>query len=406
MTSDARADDASPEAAPEPAPARLRGVDAARGLALIGMMAVHILPLEGSAEVVHGIAGGRSAALFATLAGVGLALASGGSTPRRGADLARARRATLARAGVIFALGLTLGGLTTPAAVILQYYGVLFVVAVAVLGWPARRLAIAAVVAAVTTPIASHLLRVRFGRSPGQNLTWESLGDPAGTVVTILLTGYYPVLTWTTYLLAGLAVGRLPLRETAVAAKVAVTGAVLAAAAWLAARVVVGLAGGPAALARLVPDGSPVAWRGDELLIDSFYGTTPTSSWWFLGIAAPHSGAIPDLVHTTGTSLAVLGVALLVVPRAGRVATPLVFAGSMTLTLYSLHVAILGVTDNSLADPDAVAWQVWATNVIVALALAAMWRAQGARGPLEELAATAARLASEPRTDRPQGTPT
>ena len=357
------------------------------------MMAVHILPIAGVAGVVHAAAAGRSAALFATLAGVGLALASGGPTPPTGAALWRARRATAARAAVIGVIGLTLGGLPTPAAIILAYYAVLFLAAALVLGWPARRLAVAAVVAGLATPVLSHVLRLEYGRGPGPNLSWESLADPGGTAVTLLLTGYYPVLTWTTYLLAGLAVGRLPLRRPGVAARLATGGALLAAAAALASWVAVRLAGGEAALARLAPGASSVSGRGDKLFDESFYGTTPTTSWWFLGVPAPHSGSIPDLLHTTGTAIAVLGLALLVARRWPRAVIPLVALGSMTLTLYSLHVLLLAVGEDAFPDPDVVAWWMLAFNVFVALVVATLWRARGRRGPLEELAASAAEAA-------------
>ena len=66
---------------------RLAGVDAARGLAVLGMVAVHVLPTDdrdGQLTLPEAIAGGRSSAAFAVLAGVGVALAT-----RRGADRAR-----------------------------------------------------------------------------------------------------------------------------------------------------------------------------------------------------------------------------------------------------------------------------------------------------------------------------
>ena len=70
---------------------RLVGIDAARGLALIGLMAIHLLPSED--ELTHDpslsftLFHGNSAALFALLAGVGLALSTGGQTPHRGPRL-------------------------------------------------------------------------------------------------------------------------------------------------------------------------------------------------------------------------------------------------------------------------------------------------------------------------------
>ena len=64
------------------------GIDIARALALVGMMAVHILPdfEDGTSDLTlsHPLAGGRASALFAVLAGVSLALTTGRTMPVRG----------------------------------------------------------------------------------------------------------------------------------------------------------------------------------------------------------------------------------------------------------------------------------------------------------------------------------
>ena len=107
---------------------RLLGVDAARAVALIGMMSTHLEPKigpDGGVSTAHLLAAGRASALFALLAGVGIALASGGTTPPRGRAWAGSAAATAARAGVIFAVGLLLGAFDSGLAVILCYYGAL-----------------------------------------------------------------------------------------------------------------------------------------------------------------------------------------------------------------------------------------------------------------------------------------
>ena len=72
------------------APGRIVGIDAARYLALVGMIATHALVSttpDGGATLAQQIAGGRASALFAVLAGTTLALASGGRTPFHGRAL-------------------------------------------------------------------------------------------------------------------------------------------------------------------------------------------------------------------------------------------------------------------------------------------------------------------------------
>ena len=89
---------------------RLAGVDAARGLAVLGMVAVHVLPRtddDGGPSLPYVLASGRAAAAFAVLAGVGVALA----TARTGEGRALQRGRLLVRAAAVGALGLTLGAL-------------------------------------------------------------------------------------------------------------------------------------------------------------------------------------------------------------------------------------------------------------------------------------------------------
>jgi hypothetical protein len=112
------------------------------------------------------------------------------------------------------------------------------------------------------------------------------------------------------------------------------------------------------------------------------FGTVPTTTPWWLATDAPHSTTPPDLLHTTGTALAVLGLALLVARRLPRLLSPLAAAGSMPLTLYSAHVVVLSAVDDD-ADP----LLLWSVQVAAALLLAELWRRHVGRGPLEALLA-------------------
>ncbi|HCN22577.1 MAG TPA: hypothetical protein DIT15_10100, partial [Arthrobacter bacterium] len=124
---------------PSQATGRLRGIDAARGLALLGMMATHLLPtFEANADLTPTWIGltfsGRAAALFAVLAGVGLALSTGKQVPPEGTALNAARRGVALRALVIAAVGLSLGGLEVNLAIILVHYALLFLCILPFLG--------------------------------------------------------------------------------------------------------------------------------------------------------------------------------------------------------------------------------------------------------------------------------
>jgi uncharacterized membrane protein len=379
---------------------RLAGVDAARGLALIGMMSVHLFRMEygPDAPLSRELVSGRSAALFAVLAGVGIALSTGGPHPWTGTRLNRARRALAARAAVVAALGLTLALAEPRILIILTYYGALFLLAIPVLGWSARPLTALAAVAAVSTPVISHLLRRGEEAAIAANPSWsDTLTAPADTLHVLLLTGTYPVLTWSTYLFAGMAVGRLALDRPRVAGGVALTGLGLAVAGWTAGQVALGAVGRSTVAAALPRGGVPVEYL-DAMGLHWFFGAPPATHWWWLGMRFPHIGTTPDLVHTTGTALVVLGVCLLVVPRLGVWARPLVAAGAMTLTLYTLHVladrglSLLGEVEPGVTALPAAA--VWLAHVGIGLLVATAWGSPARRGPLEALAAAAARRAA------------
>src|SRR5699024_9291881 len=104
----------------------------------------HLVDEGAPAEQLSGwfqLTSGRSAALFAVLAGVSIALVTRDRADR---SVHRPRVALLVRAVVIAVLGLLLGAPDSGLAVILTYYGVLFLVAVPVITWSARSLALLA----------------------------------------------------------------------------------------------------------------------------------------------------------------------------------------------------------------------------------------------------------------------
>lgn len=351
--------------------ARLVGLDVARALALLGMVATHVIASRtatGEESLAHVLAGGRASALFAVLAGVSVALLTGRRTPLRGPDRWRAVAGLAARALLVALLGLWLGGLETGIAVILTYYGVLFLLGLPFVGLRARALAVLAGTWLVVAPVVSHVVRPDL---PERGYDSPVLGDleaPGLLLSELLLTGYYPVLPWLAYLLAGMAVGRSDLGRRSVQVGLLVGGAVLA----LAAR------GLSAVLTadRFTPESLDRARTG-------LSGTTPTGGdWEWLLVDAPHSGTPFDLAHTIGTALAVIGLCLLLVgllPAVeARFVAVLFGAGTMTLTLYSLHLVMR--TPAAWPPEDDAAFR---THVLVLAVVGAVVVARGWRGPLE-----------------------
>lgn len=377
------------DARPVAVRSRLLGVDAARGIALLGMMSVHILPAigeDGGATASRLIASGRSAALFALLAGVGLALATGGRTPPRGRALAAASVGVALRALVILLVGLCLGAFPSGVAVILVNYALLFVLAIPFLGLGPRILLPLGLVWAACAPLLNHYWRIGEPLSSYETPSFDSLEQPGDLLRELVVTGYYPVFPWLAYVLVGLGIGRLALSSARVAAILLGGGAALAVTAFVTSTALLDNGG----LEHLVTAGlgahpaSPFDFA-DAVNNTSFYGTTPATSWWWLIVAAPHTATPFDLMHTIGTSAAVLGLMLLVASRARALIWPLAAIGGMTFTLYTLHVVLLS------GPVDGHDLSTYLVHVAIVFAIAMPWRAFIGRGPLEAVAAAMGR---------------
>ena len=377
---------------------RVVGLDVARCVALLGMIATHVLPAadENGVTLSQQVAGGRASALFAVLAGVSLALMSGAASPVRG-DERRAVTAGLAvRAALIAAIGLFLGALPTTILVILTYYGVLFLLGLPFLGLRAPALAVLGVAWLLVAPVVSHVLRPHLPLAPVANPTLTSLGHPWRLLTELTFTGTYPAVTWLAYLFVGMAIGRTDLRRWRTAIVILVCGVAVAVLAWWLSRV---LLERPGVMGRL-----EATYTGsDDLqhtLEHGMFGSTPTGSWWWLAVETPHTGTPFDLAHTIGCALAATGIALVLGRVFPDVAAVVFGAGAMTLSLYSLHVVLR--TPPILPDDDAVTF---AQHVAVVLLAGAAYRMARRSGPFERFVTTAAN-ATRDAVRRQRATPT
>lgn len=400
---------------------RIPGVDAARGIALLGMIATHLMVLvsaDGTEPTTVGLVfAGKSSALFATLAGVGLALLTGGAGARRAPHqqprLGWDRRQVAIRAGLLFVIGLACGSLDTNVAIILAHYALLFIAALpflhlgarALAGWAAGWLLLSPVVASLLSAVmqsavgaTAYVDHWRIWQTPALS---DLLVQPGLLAWDLVFSGYYPVLQWLGYVLFGLFLGRLRLERTRVSAALAAGGAALAATAFLVSR---GLQSLPGVL-ESISDGTGVgpARLEAQLLTGAAISTESIQAHpvWFT-LATPHSGAPLDLLLTCGTSAMVLGLCLLLCTVGRGVLTyplmPLIGAGSMTLTLYVGHLVALDVFGSATA-----AWP--RLGLLIAywvgcLVAGTVWRGFGWKGPLEWGVSTVASTLAGPR---PQG---
>ncbi|WP_072753066.1 heparan-alpha-glucosaminide N-acetyltransferase domain-containing protein [Rhodococcus maanshanensis] len=378
-------------------------MDIARGLAVLGMIAVHTTSAEQIGEFAHFALSGRASILFAVLAGVSLTLTTGGTRPPE--RLGAARRSIAARALALFVLGLVLTQLGSPALVILTTYAVLFLIALPLLRLSWQRLALAAAVAAVAGPLLSFAIRSRM-TSPdvaGESARFEMLTSIDGVRhlgSVILLEGTYPVLTWVPFLLAGMAIGRWGLRRERVGAVLVALGSTLAVLGLGGSWVALNLFGGKDALVAFLDKSMP----GEGVQMLSFMlrssgpGVVGTDPWQWMLTSTPHSGTVFEVVGSGGIAIAVLGLSLLAAGIAPRLLTPLAALGSMPLTIYAGHIVVLVLVLRS--ESFTYSWALPVSFLVVPLVFATMWRRYLGRGPLEwalnKIGAGAARLGSRP----------
>lgn len=386
--SEARA--TGPEAALVKKP-RLAGIDAARGLALIGMFSIHILPAWD--PETHGptlqwqLFAGRAAALFVLLAGVSLAFSSGGHRPHRGPTMTADRVGLLIRAVLITVLGLLVNQVMPadpPAYNILVYYGMFFLLAIPVLHLPARTLFVLAGTAAVVGPVLMQALREVLPEMEAYNPTFPGvLADPGAVFSQVLFTGTYPAVPYLAYLLAGMAIGRLNLRAVRVQGRLLGAGLALAVAAWLVYWVLILQGGGYDQLMASTP------WLSeeqiDEIIIWGPDPVLPTTTWWWLLIPGPHTNTPIAILYGLGSGVAVLGAFLLLARKVGEWLLPLSAVGSMTLTLYSAHLLALAAM---LHYEVPLLWLL--IHAVGAALFAVAWQRAYGQGPLERVLAQTA----------------
>jgi uncharacterized membrane protein len=364
-------------------PGRVPGVDVARGLAVLGMFAAHVGVATDDWSRPSGwlaLAHGRSSILFATVAGLSLALVTGRTQPPDGDALVRARVRMLARAACLLAVGAVLDLLGTRVYLILGFYAAYFVLAVPALRWPPRRLvSVAAVVAVVGPPLAY------WGPEALARAGLRLPRDGDGGVTHFLLTGHYPAVVWMAYLLVGLAIGRsAALTSAAVRAALVVGGASASLLCSALSAQLLGPAGGAdAVLSRVAATQS--RWFPEPLAWDDPWPPVEGQL-----LAGPHHDTLLEVVGSGGFAVAVIGLCLTVGRVGSRLLAPLAAVGSMALTVYTLQIVAIwrwDLLDSETNGPLGV-------MVLVTLVAATVWRAGFGRGPLERLVSRAANAAA------------
>lgn len=345
---------------------RLDGVDLARALAVMGMLAAHLvwtdLLVWSEPSTWGGMVNGRSSILFAVLAGVSLALMTGGTRPRPALGVQRRRIAV--RAGILWLIGVALVLTGVPVFVILPAYAVMFLLALPILGWSRTALWIAAAALALVMPWVYAWLN-----------TLSVWSGPSGDLLFLAVGWAYPFPVWMAFIVAGLALGRTDLSEVRAPVVMLIGGALCAAVGYIA-------AGG---------DGYPAegADAAGQILI-----------------AAPHSSGLWEVVGSGGFAVALLaGCLLLARTPFIRVLAPLRAVGRMPLTAYVgqlvawvIIAAVLWGDPSDLAAMRAI--EPFWPFVVCTIVFCAVWSLFFSRGPLESVLDALTRRWA-PREDEP-----
>lgn len=328
---------------------RIDGVDLARGLAIIGMVMVHVAPPLGGDAGLYSLPYGQASTLFAVVAGIGIDLSS-----RRGP--AAPHRARLAwRALWLVPVGLVLSVIGTPVAVILQYYALWFLLAAPVLRWSTRALAALTAVGMLVGPTVLVWAQVthpewyapRAEGIAGRGAWLGEFGD-------VLLTGYYPTVSWIWLVYAGMLLARSDLRSDRVS--------------WI-----------------LLAGGAAVA-TGTYTVAAAARDTLDLGRWqpWLETVG--HSDTPPEMLATLGVSTAVLGACLLLARHLRRVLWPGIALGRFALTVYVVHIIAYALVRPAFYNTTAaggIETTLWITGVGSVVAM--LWLAVLPRGPLEAL---------------------
>jgi uncharacterized membrane protein YeiB len=345
----------SADRSPTSAATRVHGIDLARGLAIVGMVAVHIGPTDvtGLAGRVYAAPHGRASLLFVLVAGLGVSLLSGS----RSGSCSSARWRLGWRALLLLPAGLALQTLDHGVNVILQEYAVLFLLAILALRLSDRWLLGLAATAALIGPLI--ILWGQLEAPAVFDRSSVTLADgPFGIVHGLLVSGPYPVVTWVAPFLLGMWLGRQELRSRRVAVRLVVVGGAVASIALLTARGLIAVLGPP------------------------IVGGDVRS----LATSAAHSQMPLWLVGGTGAAVLVLGACLLLAEALPRVTLPLRALGQLALTAYVAHLLALHFAGPQLtSDELSEAVGLLLAFVVLLALMTTAWLDRFARGPLEQV---------------------
>lgn len=414
---------------------RYVGIDLARFIAIAGMMAAHLLaPLamfpgvsDSDRELAMGtslISNGAPAALFAVLGGVSIVFAT--RKQLSGGLVGKAMASVAVRGVVLIVLGVLLGFVDNNIIVILAYYGVAMILVAPLI--KAKSWVLASLAAVLG--LGFGWLNITLRRSLEVHMEGPHINvgfitsDPLGTLRAIFVTGEYPAITWVTYLLVGMLIGRALTSATGrgalgrTAAKLAAISAGVFVVAqlvsnWLLGKLIdFGVIDLQAATQMSKAEILQAAQT--QLLQVGGSGAPPSPHIIAQLIAVPHSGSVMDLARTIALSALVIGLLVWLCDRerpqasasvatspglGARLLDTVRAAGAAPLTIYTTHIVVSGIIQGTFfrsaeqaggLPETGIPWWVMGPGALAlqlagVLAIGAVLSITKRRGPLETL---------------------
>lgn len=191
---------------------RIAGIDIARGIAILGMFVLHSISThEASPYLTAGLAvfaDQRAQILFAVLDGVSIGILTNAGAARQDKQVRGFERRKIALRGIyLIALGLFLTTLGSPIIVILDYYGVYFLLILPFVYMKRKSLFVASAIFLLAGPPISDMFRSLIG-DPSVNGN-EILPPTIDRIASWILVGQYPAVVWLGYVFLGLAIYRI-----------------------------------------------------------------------------------------------------------------------------------------------------------------------------------------------------
>lgn len=368
---------------------RIVGIDAARGFALLGMFAVHILPaLAPSGEratVTWMLLGGNAASLFAVLAGASLSFSSGGQAPFTGSALRHSRMLITIRALLLIIIGMSINLLDLTVYNILVYFGMMFLLVLPFLGRGPRTLIALGAGMLILMPILRYILHreIDFLGYYANPTFVDLVHDPFGVIGSLTVYGVYPALTWIALIILGMGIGRLPLHHSSPRVTVAAVGGFSAIVASAASYVIINRLGGYGLVWDSMADFSED--EVDDFIVFGPDGQLPVDSAGWLLSNGPHTDTPFALVTGAGFALACIGV-FVMISRWQAILSPLIDVGAMSMSIYVLHLIVM-----KYAPEEIGLLPLFLIQVVIALFFASLWRMFFARGPIEAVMTSVAK---------------